>query len=151
MIRKMMQFFLYKMGIVIISIQSLYVLALVCYRQQVWPNQTGPSCIVCQGKWRRWMTRYSTHPAPSSSLRQRIESGPSWSVTWLCNISSYTIRVKFDSYNLYSLSGSDGFSSDWLLSQDPHAQYLISGLKAELYCASCDWYNILYVSYRDIQ
>lgn len=71
-IRKVMQFF---------KTIKQYVLALVCHRQQVWPNQTGPSCIVCQGKWRRWMTRYSTHPAPSFSLRQRIESGPSWSVT----------------------------------------------------------------------
>lgn len=47
----------------------------------------------------------------------------------------------FCTYNLRlsSVSGSDGFSSDWLLSTDPHAQILTSGLKADFYlCVMMD-------------
>lgn len=56
----------------------LLFLALCLYRQEVWPNQTGPSCTVSPGKWKRWTMRFSTHPAPSSSLRLKTGNGQSW-------------------------------------------------------------------------
>lgn len=116
---------------------ELHVLVLVLYRQQVWPNQTGPSYIVSPGKWRRWMTRCSTPPTPSSSPRPRIESGQSWCVICLFNIVFNKSMGLIWALQMYSLPGSDGFSSDWLLSQDPHAQFLISGLMVDFYCVSC--------------
>lgn len=101
--------------------------ALVFYRQQVWPNQTGPFYIVFPGKRRRWMMRFSTHHAPSSSPSQRTESGQSWCVNWL-----FTFFVLFFKLNnavlnwsqLCSLLGSDSFSSDWLHSTNSNAEDL---------------------------
>ncbi len=44
----------------------------------------------------------------------------------------------------FSLSGSDGLSSDWLLATDPHAQVLISGLQVEFYLPVMVNYNFWY-------
>lgn len=49
--------------------------------------------------------------------------------------------IFFFTYNLqlFSVSGSDGFSSDWPLSTDPQAQILTSGLNVDFYlCVMMD-------------
>lgn len=102
--------------------------ALVLYRQQVWPNQTGPFYIVFPGKWRRWMMRCSTHHAPSSSPSRRTESGQSWCVKWLFTFFVLFFKLHNAVLNwwsqLCSLLGSDSFSSDWLQSTNSNAEDL---------------------------
>ncbi|XP_069035150.1 ornithine transcarbamylase, mitochondrial isoform X2 [Lepisosteus oculatus] len=46
--------------------------------QDVWRLRTGHSCTACPANRRRWTTRFSTHPVPSSSQRRRTGSGLSW-------------------------------------------------------------------------
>lgn len=104
---------------------------LVIHRRQAWPNLAGPSCIVSPEKRRKWMTKFSTHPIPSSSLKQRIGSGQSWWVKknqdWykMCGFFFNVFGPPPDSWICLVFIGIGGFSPDWLHPTDSHAQVLV--------------------------
>lgn len=131
----------------IILMHTYFLHVMITYRLQAWPNPAGPSCIVSQGNRRRWTTRFSTHPTPSFSLKQRTGSGRSW---WVKDQKSHKMSCFYWVWGSSDLrfclvfEGLDGFPPDRLHTTDSHAQVLMINFKCNIFTV-CGSLNFVYI------